>query len=310
MAGPGRGPGTHTGGIPFHFTGRRDVHNQSPKTSSKPFFLVLHTPTGGQRTNFEFDTPGRLDAGCHTAVKWNFFLLHPSHLPSPRQLHTLIFSHPPTSFPLFSRQHRARLYTTSETYNTNLLVIARPQQISRPPLRNRSMSSSEMGPDLPLTPREALDHPVMSDLMQQLAEGGFPENWAPLTFTSATTTDRYHNELSRNLFVARQIARIYLGVSTLPDPRDGLILEESGLRVAAPAQRRAAAKVREWWLEGLQDRDVMIKFESLGLSRVSTAAHLYALDALLWMRGKLVAVPHLGIVLKRACTQWPFNCAL
>ena len=47
--------------------------------------------------------------------------------------------------------------------------------------------------------------------------------------------------------------------------------------------------VHECYLE--VSKDVMMRFYNLGLSRVSTAAHLYALEYRLWKRGKFIATP-------------------
>ena len=146
-----------------------------------------------------------------------------------------------------------------------------------------------MNPGSLLAPLDALDHPAMGKLMQALARDGYSElqSPAPPTYTSITTTKRHNDELHRNWFVALQVARIHLGVSDLPDPVEALLLEPSERPSVTSEQSAAAAKIQEWWLEG--SHHVMMRFYNIGLSRVSTAAHLYAMDALLWMRGTLVA---------------------
>ncbi|KAK3347813.1 hypothetical protein B0H65DRAFT_587719 [Neurospora tetraspora] len=110
-----------------------------------------------------------------------------------------------------------------------------------------------MNPDAFPAPVAALDHPVMDKMMQELAAMRYPDRHTPTppTYTSVVTTIRYNDEYHRNC--------------------------------VTPAQRAAAAKIQEWYLEGSQD--VMMRFYNLGLSRVFTAAHLYALDFSLWMRG-------------------------
>lgn len=146
-----------------------------------------------------------------------------------------------------------------------------------------------MNPGSLPAPLDALDHPVMSKLMQALAEDRYSElqSRTPPTYTSFATTKRRNDELNRNWFVALQIARIHLGVSDLPDPLEALLLEPSERASVTPEQSAAAAKIQEWWLEG--SHHVMMRFFNMGLGRVSTAAHLYALDALLWMQGTFVA---------------------
>ncbi|CCC12939.1 hypothetical protein SMACR_06081 [Sordaria macrospora] len=148
-----------------------------------------------------------------------------------------------------------------------------------------------MDPGLLLAPLDALDHPVMKLLMQQLAKDGYSElqRRETPTYTSVVTTNTHNDERYRNWVVARKIASIHLDVSQLPDPMEELLLEPSEWAIVTTEQYAAAAKVREWWLEGSQA--VMMRLFNLGLSRLSTAAHLYALDFLLWMRGKFVAVP-------------------
>ncbi|KAK3391318.1 hypothetical protein B0T20DRAFT_456549 [Sordaria brevicollis] len=95
----------------------------------------------------------------------------------------------------------------------------------------------------------------------------------PVTFTSVLLP-KYNNELHRYWFVASRIAEAQFGVS-LPDPLNPSATETD-------EQARAAKKIREWYLEGMED--VMMRLYKLGYSRVSAATHRYALDFSLWLR--------------------------
>ena len=87
----------------------------------------------------------------------------------------------------------------------------------------------------------------------------------------------------RHWQVVKRIAKAHFGVN-LPDP-----LEPQDKEILSLAHTTAVTTIRDWYLEA--SKDVMTHFYKRGLSRVSAAAHLYALDYRLWKQGKSVANP-------------------
>ncbi|KAK3496312.1 hypothetical protein B0T13DRAFT_529519 [Neurospora crassa] len=119
----------------------------------------------------------------------------------------------------------------------------------------------------------------MDNIMNELVAVGPLEGPSSTrsTYTSILTSPKYNDERHRHWFVACRIASTHFGVSQLPDP----FRPHDGESVTI-AQATAANRIHECYVEGFED--VMMRFYNLGLSRVSTAAHLYALDFSLWMR--------------------------
>ncbi|KAK1776650.1 hypothetical protein QBC45DRAFT_471357 [Copromyces sp. CBS 386.78] len=119
----------------------------------------------------------------------------------------------------------------------------------------------------------------MDSMINELVAMGHPDAHSSMrpTYTSVLTSPKYMDERQRHWFVACKIAKTHFGVR-LPDP-----LEPHDGESVSLAQATAANSIHECYLEGF--KDVMMRFYNLGLSRVSTAAHLYALDFSLWMRG-------------------------
>ncbi|KAJ4418033.1 hypothetical protein N0V85_001607 [Neurospora sp. IMI 360204] len=107
------------------------------------------------------------------------------------------------------------------------------------------------------------------------------------TYTSVLSPNKYNDERHRYWFAACKIAETHFGVSQLPDP-----LQPHDGESVTLAQATAANRIHECYIEGF--KDVMMRFYNLGLSRVSTAAHLYALDFSLWMRGYALGCSDFG----------------
>ncbi|KHE82492.1 hypothetical protein GE21DRAFT_1310306 [Neurospora crassa] len=117
-------------------------------------------------------------------------------------------------------------------------------------------------------------------MMNELVAMSHPDGHSSMrpTYTSVFTSTKYNDERHRHWFVVSRIAKTHFGVSQMPDP-----LQPHDDESVTLAQATAANRIHECYIEGF--KDVMMRFYNLGLSRVSTAAHLYALDFSLWMRG-------------------------
>lgn len=133
----------------------------------------------------------------------------------------------------------------------------------------------------------ALDHHVVDNMFNELVAMGPVDGHSSMaTYTSVLQSPKPHDELNRHWFVDFKIAVTHFGVK-LPDPLQSPVGDGVTL-----AQATAASKIHEGYLEGEGFKYVMTRFYNLGLKRVSTASHRYAMDFCLWMRGKFVTSPH------------------
>lgn len=137
-------------------------------------------------------------------------------------------------------------------------------------------------------PIAALEHPVWHEMMKKLMTAGeaYKGNAAVEssgTYTSVLAQAKRNDDCHRYWFVANQVAETHLGVNLLEFLK---LCDEAS---ATPRQTEAARDIHECYIEGQEH--VMKSFYDLGITRVSTDTHRYALDFALWMRGTFLQPP-------------------
>lgn len=141
-------------------------------------------------------------------------------------------------------------------------------------------------------PLSALDQQDIDDMIDKLVVTGTPDTPSSTspTFMSVLPSPNDGDMPFRHWTVVNKIGKAVFGV-TLPDP-----FEAPDSESVNPAQTTAATKIRNCYLK--VSKEVMVRFYSRGLSCVTVAAHLYALDYVVWKHGMFVASPQPTMQLK------------